>query len=173
MVPGLGKIKWKSTNRRVATVNSKGSLTAKKAGTTTIVARAKKGGAQALFTIHVRANEWVGDMKTRHANLHYPVNFLGFRVLKMYYRGKKLYVEGFWANNTPSDYNRLKTSLEIRDASHGNRLIGRKTLQFKAPLPSYKCQIYNMTYVFKGKELKAKNYDLAGISNLNFQNYLR
>jgi uncharacterized protein YjdB len=42
------KIKWKSSNKKVATINSKGKITAKKKGTCYIYAYAQNGLAQSV-----------------------------------------------------------------------------------------------------------------------------
>ena len=48
---GQGKTTWKSSNKKIATVSSKGKVTAKKAGTVTITAKNSKKSYKCVVTV--------------------------------------------------------------------------------------------------------------------------
>ena len=49
------KVNWTTSNKKIATVNSKGKVTARKKGTVTITAKAKDGsGKKGTFKIRIK-----------------------------------------------------------------------------------------------------------------------
>ncbi len=55
------KVTWKSSNRNVATVDSNGNVTGKKAGTVTITVTTEDGGKTASYTVTVKEAEQQAD----------------------------------------------------------------------------------------------------------------
>ena len=158
------KVKWTSSNKKVAVVSSKGKLTAKKAGKATIVA--KYGKKKATFKVKVYSNEWKCSQQDP-SKWEYNASRVCFNSLKMSFKNGKLYVTGFWSNTEYINYTKVVATVSIYDRNNSNKLIAQKDVTYTNYLPA---RTYNgkMTYVFSGNEIKAKNYDLRKIAPFTF-----
>lgn len=158
------KVKWRSANKAVASVNAEGKVTVKKSGKATITA--KKGTRKAVFIIRAYKNRWKSSEQDP-AKCSLAKDVACFNTLEVYYKDGKLCVKGFWSNTTGKDYSKFKAKIDIYDLNNSSKLIAEKTVTYPYLL---KANTSNgiLTYVFSGKEVKAKNYDLRGLYPYTF-----
>ena len=88
------KVKWSTSNRKVATVNKKGLVVGKKTGTVKITA--KSGKNVYTWKVYVTANKF-GAINQNPETWSYNCNWPTYNVLQMYYKNgklKQLYLAG-------------------------------------------------------------------------------
>lgn len=158
------KIKWSTSKSAVAKVSKKGKVTTKKTGNVKITA--KSGKTKTTFVIKVCKNEYV-CANQNPATWTYGSSRVCFNTLKAYYKGGKLYVQGFWSNTEYVNYTKVVADICIYDRNSGNKLIAKKHVTYNKFLGA---RSYNgkMTYVFSGKELKTKKHDLRNMVPITY-----
>lgn len=108
---GSGNIVWKSSNKKVATVDSKGVVTAKKKGKVTITATCD--GKTATCTIKVKANERKLKSYSKKAS-KYGKNQTFFKFSKVKRDSKGNYiVSGHFINTTKKSYSRVSVNVYV------------------------------------------------------------
>ena len=84
-------VSWTSSNKKVATISKEGVVTCKKAGVTTITAKAKYGGLKRSFELTVIPNESSWTVEEALGDL---TNYTAYHENEIYTRGKRLYSKG-------------------------------------------------------------------------------
>lgn len=147
-----GTVKWSSSKKSVATVSSKGVVTAKKAGTATITASA--GGEKVTCKVTVKKNEYT-DTKLTKSNTGY--GFAG-RVHKAYYKSGKLVCQLNLVNNSSRKISKIKNiTLTAKTAS--GKVIAKQTFKNVKPIPGTYGK-KTITLKISKKNVKKKNADL-------------
>lgn len=83
-----GSMKWKSSNKKIASVNSSGKITAKKAGKCTITCQLPSG-KKAKCKVTVVKNEYNGKPLSKCSAYKGSYGYIHFEVNKAYYSGDK------------------------------------------------------------------------------------
>lgn len=147
------KVKWSTSNRKVATVNKKGLVVGKKTGTVKITA--KSGKNVYTWKVYVKANKFVA-INQNPETWSYNCNWPTYNVLQMYYKNGKLYTKGFMANTTNFDYTKIVARVEIFDRVSGTK-IASKNVVYNKLLSAGTYRYENIT--FNKSEMK-NNFDL-------------
>ena len=148
------KVKWSTSNRKVATVNNKGLVVGKKTGIVKITA--KSGKNVYTWKVYVKANKYMHPTQNPEAwkfDSYLPM-YVG---LQMYYKGGKLCTKGFWANPTDINYTKIVARIEIFDKKSGTKIASKKVIYNKL-LQAGTYRYANIT--FNSSEVLKKNFDL-------------
>lgn len=148
------KVKWKSSNKKVATVSSKGVVTGKKAGSAKITAQV--GKEKYVCQVTVRPNEFKATWDTiRYTGLSFFVD-------RVYYKSGDLVVKGYLCNGYYFSQ-RVKTmSLELYDKTSKTKLLA-KAPKLKVGKVAAGKNITPLTVKVPKKYVKQKKYDLGSI----------
>lgn len=148
-----GRLVWKSSNKKVATVNSSGKITAKKKGNCKITCK-MKNGKKYTCKVKVVDNVYKGESLKhadpydgRYANIHFSVN-------KAYYKGNTLIVKCNVMNTRilrANKFNWIKFEVEDDD---GHLLAKRTFKNVSINLGGYGKKI--ITFKFPKKYCKKK-----------------
>lgn len=153
----LTGLKWKSSKKSVATVDSKGVVTAKKKGKATITCTLKNG-KQYKCTVTVKDNVYTGRAYSKCKVGNYDYGQVWLEPLKISYSGKKLKVQCAALNNRMFKAKKFKwITLTVYDGN--SKVIAKhkfknKSLNIK---PYGKKKI---TFTFPSSKVKNKKYDL-------------
>lgn len=121
---GSGKITWSSSNKKVATVSSKGYVSAKKPGTAYIYV--KRNGYTTKCKVSVKQNAYYTNKSLSLKN--YSTSNAAIVIKKVYYNSsRQLVASAYVVNNTPKKIYKLN-KLGIRIATKsGNKTIASQT----------------------------------------------
>lgn len=153
MYGGSGKIKWKSSNPKVATVNKSGKITAKKTGTCTI--SAKRNGITLKCKITVRKNQATFNKSTS------PSYYSGVEFVpkKVYYSGKNIIVDAYIVNARYYKITKLNyINVYVTSASGYTTIASKTYYNYKLNMgarTSKKC-----TFKITGSDVRDKHYNL-------------
>ena len=148
---GDGAIKWKSSKKKVAKVNSRGVITPKKKGTTYITAT--RNGYKMTCKVKVVNNkysEWV-DKNARNYTYGEPVEMLS----KVYYKGKTMIAEIYIMNARMFRADRFDWWTIWLYDNDDNLIACKKLKKYKLGIKPYGTK--KVKIKFKGKEIKKKN----------------
>lgn len=153
----LTGMKWTTSNKKIATVDSKGVITAKKKGTCKINCQLKNGKTYTC-KVTVKDNVWTGRAYSKIKVGNYDYGQVWLEPTKISYSGNKLKVECAALNNRMFKAKYFKW-IEISVKTDDGKVIakkkfGKKTLNIK-PYGKKK-----LTFTFPSSAVKMKNYDL-------------
>ncbi len=152
---GGGNVIWKSSNKKIATVNKKGVVTAKKTGTATITA--SRDGKKAVCKIKVKKNECkLKSYPTSASAYASNQTILGFKKIKRDSKGN--YVLSGHFINTFASTTSYAENLVIK-VYRNDKLIAQQTFKrwnIRVPAGSSKA----VTLTIKKKNIKKKKTDL-------------
>lgn len=153
---GKGKITWKSSNKKIATVSKKGVVTAKKAGTATITATCN--GKKATCKVKVKKNECkLESYSTKASSYAYNQTLLGFKKIKRDSKGN--YVLSGHLINTFGSSTSYAKNLVIK-VYRNDKLIAKQTFKrwnVRVGARSSKA----ITLTIKKKNIRKKKTDLT------------
>lgn len=147
---GDGAIKWKSSKKKVASVNSNGVITPKKKGTAVITAT--RNGYKMTCKVKVVANkysEWV-DKNARNYTYGEPVEMLS----KVYFKGKNLIAEIYIMNARMFRADRFDWWTIWLYDDDDNLIAKKKLKKYKLGIKPYGTK--KVKIKFKGSEIKNK-----------------
>lgn len=153
MYGGSGKISWKSSNTKVATVNKSGKITAKKTGTCTI--SAKRNGITLKCKVTVRKNQATFNKSTS------PSYYSGVEFVpkKVYYSGNNIVVDAYIVNARYYKINKLNyINVYVTSASGYTTIASKTYYNYKLNMgarTSKKC-----TFKITGSDVRDKHYNL-------------
>ncbi len=134
-----GKVKWSSSKKSVATVSSKGTVTAKKAGTATITAKAK--GKKTTCTVTVKGTQTSGAAGSKTN----PISAYSEYTFSYYEEGKK----------------RGKFSMKLLDFATGDESAALVTKNSQNPVPEesqeYLYFQFRIKYISGSQTVSAKD----------------
>lgn len=152
---GGGNVKWKSSNKKIATVNKKGVVTAKKTGTATITA--SRNGKKAVCKIKVKKNERKLKSYPTSASAYISnQTILGFQKIKRDSKGNYV-LSGHFINTFASTTSYAK-NLVIK-VYRNDKLIAKQTFKrwnIRVPGGSSK----TVTLTINKKNIRKKKTDL-------------
>ena len=151
---GSGKITWKSSNSKVASVNKSGKITAKKPGTCTITA--KRNGVKLKCKVTVKKNQAVFYKSTNPYD-YYAVEFVP---KKVYYSGNSIVVDAMMVNGRSYKINKLDYITVYVKSSSGYTTIASKTFyNCKMNLGAKKTK--SVRFKISGGYVQEKHYNLT------------
>lgn len=147
-LPGSGKVKWKSSDKSIATVTSKGVVKAKKAGKVTITATRK--GKKYTCKVTVQRNE---------KSFNVTQNFVGGNIAltKLYKEGSS-YVGEFLISNDDAWRMTAIQTLDINIYADGNYFLSKSIYKMPVSVPA--SSQGSVRIVFSGSEIKKKKVDM-------------
>lgn len=152
----VGNVTWKSSNKKVATVNSKGVVTAKKKGSAKITATV--AGTTVTCKITVKTNERKNLEKYPKKASAYPKNIAAFGFTKIKRDSKGNYIiNGHFLNNYSETGTYLK-NLTITVYKDGKKIAKQKYSRFKIKAPAN--SIRPVTIKIKKSKITKKTTDL-------------
>lgn len=158
----LTGLRWKSSNKKIATVDSKGRVKGKKIGKCKVYCTLKNG-KKYTCKVTVRKNVYKGTKASKLKVVNYPYGEVALELTQAYYKGKKLIVKCVALNNRMFSAEKFKSiNLTI---GNGSDVVAKK--KFKNV--SIKAKPYKkktLTFVFPAKSVKKKKWDLADDSDL-------
>ena len=148
---GDGAIKWKSSKKKVATVNSKGVITPKKKGTTVITAT--RNGYTMTCKVKVVENKYSESVDKNARNYEYgePVEMLS----KIYFKGKTMIAEIYIMNARMFRADRFDWWTIWLYDNDDNLIAKKKLKKFSLGIKPYGTK--KVKIKFKGSEIKKKN----------------
>ena len=161
------KVTWKSSNTKVATVNSSGVVTAKKTGTTTITA-STKNGKKATCKVTVRRNK-VDNIWRRPTMI--DVGDLGYD-WDMWCKSveivspNKVVMECYVLNNTMrriTRFDKVEMQLSFEKDGVTRYLVKGRSGRQKVTVPPYTWK--KVTLTFTGKLVKYTNLNLSALKD--------
>ena len=158
-----GTVSWKTSDKTVAAVSSKGLVTAKKKGEAVITATAD--GQKLTCKVTVRYNRALCDVKPSTIDLSKSTT-MTFHPQKLYYKGNDLIVKGFFANKSSKACRALKN---CRVTVYGTRDGKRYTLGssvFSGKLSVKPNVARYVTLTFRRAVNKTRRYDLPELKNI-------
>lgn len=147
-----GDVKWSSNKTSVATVSSKGVVTAKKAGTATITA--SSNGLKVTCKVAVKKNVYT-NTKATVKNISYGV---GGSVHKAYYKSGKIVCQLNIVNNTMYKVKKLQKIQIIAKTSAGKVIAKQSFNKSGVSIASHKAK--GLTLTIDKKHVKNKKADL-------------
>ena len=151
---GSGKVTWKSSNSKVASVNKSGKITAKKTGTCTITA--KRNGIKLKCKVTVKKNQAVFYKSTNPYD-YYAVEFIP---KKVYYSGNSIVVDAMMVNGRSYKINKLDYITVYVKSSSGYTTIASKTFyNCKMNLGAKKTK--SVRFKISGGYVQEKHYNLT------------
>lgn len=153
----MPKLKWKSSNKKIATVNSSGRVSAHKIGKckiTCIIQNGKGKGKKYTCIVQVRENTWSGS-KISDCNVYgYRYGQVYLSVARVYYSGNNLVVKCVALNNRM--FRAVKfAKLQLKITTMDQELIAKRTF-WNYPLNLGKYSKKYVTFTFPAKYQKAK-----------------
>lgn len=154
-VSGAKVTKWSSSKTSVATVDSKGKVTAKKAGKTTISAKCDNGQT-VKCTVTVKANKYSASKLTTS---DVSSGSTAMSVYSASYDSKgNLVIKACYVNNNYYKTSQLK-NIKITVKSANGKSVGTYSLSKKSvSVPSYSTK--TLTFTISKSKLKQKKADL-------------
>jgi uncharacterized protein YjdB len=157
-VPNATGIRWSSSDKKIATVDQKGTVTGKKAGTATITA--KVGNSSYKCKVTVKANQKTFSSFSTNA---YRYSRLTFKPASVAKTAKGYKVKGYFINGT-SD--RIKvSSLRVVVSLNGKTIASKKISNPGLNMGARKSK--SKTITFTGSEVKKNVNLLADGSTVN------
>ena len=148
------KVTWKSSKKKVATVNKKGMVTGKKPGTTKITA--KWLGMKVSCVVTVKQNIYQRRQSKLEANGHVVSSY----VYQITERKGALVCKVRILNNTPYYIVKFdKLPVKIEDSK--GKVVAKQTFQYNSPINTYMAK--NITLVIDKKNVKEKFIDLKTV----------
>lgn len=155
-ITGKGTIKWKSSNKKIATVSKKGVVTAKKTGTVTITATCN--GKKATCKVKVKKNERkLENYSTKASSYAYNQTLLGFKKIKRDSKGNYV-ISGHLINTFGSSTSYAK-NLVIK-VYKNDKLIAKQTFK-RWNIRVGACSSKPITLTIKKKNIRKKKTDLT------------
>ncbi|MEY8426516.1 Ig-like domain-containing protein [Lachnospiraceae bacterium 46-15] len=156
-------LKWKSSNKKIATVNSSGKVTAKKPGKCTITCKLPNG-RKAKCKITVVKNEYKGktlskcnSYKERYGNIHFEVN-------GAYYKGNQFVLKCVVMNARIFRANKFDwVTISARD-TYGHVLAKKKFENVPIGLDAYGKKYITFTFPKSAVKKKRELYQGVWIS---------
>ena len=150
-------VKWSSSNKSVASVSSKGVVTARRAGTAKIIATVKSK----TFTCKVTVMNNIFQSSAKPGKVAVKGNGVNLFVTKMQYSGNKLVVNGFFTNGSKKRVLGLKNyKIRIYVTLSNGKVVqltnGMFNMNVNIPAGGYQ----NTTLTFSGNSLNPTVYDL-------------
>lgn len=171
------KVTWKTSNKKIATVSTDGLVKGIKSGKVTISAKVGKKTYKCKVT--VKLNQF---KQSSPSIRKLESGFIHFYPMKVYYSNGKLYYKARIYNRKPFRVSRLsniRIAVTAPDGSAEGRLLAEKEVEAidlaalnknskgeAVKLSPGKYVEYN--FVFSGKELIVKNFDLTKIKKIYY-----
>ena len=151
-----GEITWTSSNNSVATVNSAGKVTAKKAGSAKIIATTEDG-QELTCAVSVHKNEY-NEVRRYASSVQYGKSQI--QVYKMSYDGKgNLVLKASILNNTANRATEIKKlTIKVKDAA--GKAVGTLKVKNKKISVESGSNSKPLKFVIKKSDLKNKKADL-------------
>lgn len=153
----MPKLKWKSSNKRIATVNSLGQVSARKIGKckiSCVIQNGKGKGKKYTCKVQVRENTWTGGTISSYNVYSYRYGQVYLDVAKVYYSGNNLVVKCVALNNRM--FRAVKFArLQLKITTMDHDLIAKRTF-WNYPLNLGKYSKKYITFTFPKKYQKAK-----------------
>lgn len=153
----MPKLKWKSSNNKIATVNSSGQVSARKIGKckiSCIIQNGKGKGKKYTCTVRVRKNTWTGYNKSDLNVYGYRYGQVNLEVSKVYYSGNNLVVKCVVLNNRMFPAQKF-ANLQLKILTQDQELIAKRTF-WNYPLNLGEYSKKYVTFTFPKKYQKAK-----------------
>lgn len=155
-VSGSKVTKWTSSKKAVATVDSKGKVTGKKAGKTTISAKCENGQT-VKCTVTVKANKYSASKLTTSDVAYGSSNMDVYSA--SYDKKGNLVIKACYVNNIGYKVSQLR-NIKITVKSANGKTVGTYSLSKKSiSVPSYSTK--NLTFTISKSKLKQKKADLV------------
>lgn len=153
---GKGTVKWKSSNKKIASVSKKGVVTAKKTGTVTITATCN--GKKATCKVKVKKNERKLEYySTKASSYAYNQTLLGFKKIKRDSKGN--YVLSGHLINTFGSSTSYAKNLVIK-VYKNDKLIAKQTFKrWNVRVGAHSSKAITLT--IKKKNIRKKKTDLT------------
>ncbi len=159
----LAGLRWKSSNKKIATVDAKGRVKGKKIGKCKVYCTLKNG-KRYTCKVTVRKNIYNGPKISKLKVSNYQYGEVALELTKAYYKGKKLIVKCVALNNRMFGAEKFKSiKLTIGDGTSSS-VAKKKFKNVSLKIKPYKKK--TITFVFPAKSVKKKKYDLAADDNL-------
>ena len=153
----LTGMKWKTSKKSVATVSSKGVVTAKKAGKATITCTLKNG-KKYTCTVTVKDNVYKGKTYSKLNARNYRYGQVWLEPLKISYSGKKLKVECAALNARIFKAKKFDWINFTVYSGDGKVIAKNKFKNVKLNIGKYGKK--KITFTYPASKVKQKNYDL-------------
>lgn len=148
-----GTVKWSSSKKSVATVSSKGVVTAKKAGKTTITA--KSGDQKVTCKVTVKKNQYTATKLTMNNATGYTVSLSAH---KAYYKSGKIVCNFNIVNKTTHKVSKFKYITITIKTAEGKTIAKQKFTNLKWSMSTYSKK--SKTLTIAKKNVKKKSADL-------------
>ncbi len=150
-----GSVRWSSSRTSVATVNSSGKVTARKAGTATIYASVDGFRLKCTVTVKTNGHSYYVDLKAKN-----NASGATIAVSKVYYSGSTIYIDIYLINNySKKTIYRIETlKMWVYDEETNTLLAAKKFTKIYANLKPGK--VKKITIKFTGSATYQKAYEL-------------
>lgn len=153
----MPKLKWRSSNKRIAAVNSSGKVSARKLGKckiSCIIQNGKGKGKKYTCSVKVRKNTWTEYKKSDLSVYDYRYGEVYLEIAKVYYSGNNLVVKCVALNHRMFRAEKF-AKLQLKIMTDDQDVIAKRTFR-NYPLNLGEYSKKYVTFTFPPKYQKAK-----------------